>query len=42
MQLALHTEFIEELEREAEYIKYDGKMFTLEEVAKELGVKLNV
>ncbi len=40
--LALRPEFIEELEREDEYIKSGGKMFTLEEVAEELGVKLNV
>ena len=33
-------EFIEELRKEDEYIKSGGKMFTLEEVAKELGVKL--
>lgn len=33
-------EFIEELRKEAEYIESGGKMFTLEEVAKELGVKL--
>ena len=33
-------EFIEELKKEAEYVKSGGKMFTLEEVAKEFGVKL--
>ena len=38
--LELRPEFIESLEREEEYIKSAGKMFTLEEVAKELGVKL--
>ena len=38
--LELRPEFIEELEREDEYIQSGGKMFTLEEVAKELGVKL--
>ena len=38
--LELRPEFIESLEREEEYIKSGGKMFTLEEVAKELGVKL--
>ena len=38
--LELRPEFIEELEREDEYIKSGGKMFTLEEVAKELGVEL--
>ena len=38
--LEVHPEFIEELEREDEYIKSGGKMFTLEEVAKELGIKL--
>ena len=38
--LELRPEFIEELEREEEYIRSGGKMFTLEEVAKELGVKL--
>ena len=38
--LELRPEFIEELEREDEYIRSGGKMFTLEEVAKELGVKL--
>ena len=38
--LELRPEFIEKLEREDEYIKSGGKMFTLEEVAKELGVEL--
>ena len=38
--LELRPEFIEEVEREDEYIRSGGKMFTLEEVAKELGVKL--
>ena len=38
--LELRPEFIESLEREEEYIKSGGKMFTLEEVAKELGIKL--
>ena len=38
--LELRPEFIEELEREDEYIQSGGKMFTLEEVAKELGVEL--
>lgn len=38
--LELRPEFIEELEREEEYIKSGGKMYTLEEVAKELGVEL--
>ena len=36
--LELRPEFIEELEREEEYIRSGGKMYTLEEVAKELGV----
>ena len=40
--LELRPEFIEELEREDEYIESGGKMFTLQEVAKELGVELNV
>ena len=35
--LELRPEFIESLEREEEYIKSGGKMFTLEEVAKRLG-----
>ena len=38
--LELRPEFIEALKREEEYIKSGGKMFTLEEVAKELGVEL--
>ena len=38
--LEVRPEFIEELEREEEYIKSGGKMYTLEEVAKELGVEL--
>ena len=38
--LELRPEFIEELKREDEYIKSGGRMFTLEEVAKELGIKL--
>lgn len=38
--LDLRPEFIEELEREDTYIKSGGKMFTLEEVAKKLGVDL--
>ena len=38
--LELRPEFIESLEREDEYIKSGGKMYTLEEVAKELGVEL--
>ena len=38
--LELRPEFIEALKREEEYIKSGGKMFTLEEVAKELGIKL--
>ena len=38
--LELRPEFIESLKREDEYIKAGGKMFTLEEVAKELGVEL--
>ena len=33
---------IEELKREDEYIKSGGKMWTLEEVAKELGIKLKL
>ena len=36
--LELRPEFIEELEREHKYIKSGGKMFTLEEVAEELGI----
>lgn len=38
--LELRPEFIEELEREEEYIRSGGKMYTLEEVAEELGIKL--
>ena len=38
--LEVRPEFIEELKREDEYIKSGGKMWTLEEVAKELGIKL--
>ena len=38
--LELRPEFIEALEREEEYIKSGGKMYTLEEVAKKLGVDL--
>ena len=38
--LELRPEFIEELKRENEYIRSGGKMWTLEEVAKELGIKL--
>ena len=38
--LELRPEFIEELKREEAYIKSGGKMFTLEEVAKELGINL--
>lgn len=38
--LEVRPEFIEELKREDEYIKSGGKMFTLEEVAKKLGIKL--
>ena len=38
--LELRPEFIEELKREEEYIRSGGKMYTLEEVAKELGVEL--
>ena len=36
--LELRPEFIESLKREDEYIKAGGKMFTLEEVAKRLGI----
>ncbi len=36
--LELRPEFIESLEREEEYIRSGGKMYTLEEVAKELGI----
>ena len=38
--LELRSEFIEALEREEEYIKSGGKMYTLEEVAEELGIDL--
>ena len=38
--LELRPEFIESLKREDEYIKAGGKMFTLGEVAKELGIDL--
>ena len=38
--LELRPEFIEELEREDEYIRSGGKMYTLEEVAEELGIDL--
>ena len=38
--LEVRPEFIEELKREDEYIKSGGKMWTLEEVAKELGIEL--
>ena len=38
--LKLRPEFIEELKREDEYIKSGGKIWTLEEVAKESGIKL--
>jgi hypothetical protein len=38
--LEVRPEFIEELKREDEYIKSGGKMWTLEEVAKGLGIKL--
>lgn len=37
--LELRPEFIEELEREDEYIRSGGKMYTLEEVAEELGTE---
>ena len=39
--LELRPEFIESLKREDEYIKAGGKMFTLQEVAEELGIDLN-
>ena len=39
--LELRPEFIESLKREEEYIRSGGKMFTLEEVATELGISLN-
>ena len=38
--LELRPEFIEELELEDEYIRSGGKMYTLEEVAEELGIDL--
>ena len=38
--LELRPEFIEELEREEEYIRSGGKMYTLEEVAAGLGISL--
>ncbi len=38
--LELRPEFIESLKREEAYIRSGGKMFTLEEVARKLGVKL--
>ena len=38
--LELRPEFIEELEHETEYIRSGGKMYTLEEVAEELGIDL--
>ncbi len=38
--LELRPEFIEALEREEEYIRSGGKMYTLEEVAEELGIEL--
>ncbi len=38
--LELRPEFIEKLEREEEYIRSGGKMYTLEEVAEELGIEL--
>ena len=38
--LELRPEFLEELEREDEYIRSGGKMYTLEEVAAELGIDL--
>ena len=38
--LEVRPEFIEELKREDAYIKSGGKMFTLGEVANELGIKL--
>ena len=38
--LELRPEFIEELEREEEYIRSGGKMYTLEEVAEGLGINL--
>ena len=38
--LELRPEFIESLKREEEYIRSGGKMWTLEEVAEELGIDL--
>ena len=38
--LELRPEFIEELEHEEKYIRSGGKMYTLEEVAAELGISL--
>ena len=38
--LELRPEFIEALEREEEYIKSGGKMYTLDEVAASLGISL--
>ena len=38
--LELRPEFVEALEREEEYIRSGGKMYTLEEVAEELGIEL--
>lgn len=38
--LELHPEFIEALEREEEYIRSGGKMYTLDEVAAGLGISL--
>lgn len=38
--LELRPKFIEELEREDEYIQSGGEMYTLEEVAEELGIDL--
>ena len=39
-ELELRPEFIEELEREEEYIRSGGKMYTLEEVVEDLGINL--
>ena len=39
--LELRPEFIESLKREDEYIRSGGKMYTLEEVAAELGISLD-
>ena len=38
--LELRPEFIESLKREEEYIRSGGKMYTLQEVAEELGIDL--